>query len=111
MNILDNFLNKKYSSVISIMKAGNELCTEVYKYCPISLLIVDGKFLEKLLIDIIYYHVFANALLNGNQFGLFPQKKNTIYAALAAKEFPFKNFKRKKCVILVSFYIRGAFDA
>ena len=100
----------KRSTIIPVIKPGKEDSSEVTKYRPISLLNVGGKLLEKLLIDRIYHHVFSKNLLNINQYGFCPQK-NTVDAALAAKEFVINNLKKKKYVIFVSLDVRGAFDS
>ena len=100
----------KRSIVLPIVKPGKEGSMEVTKYRPISLLNVGGKVLEKLLIDRINHHVFSNSLLNENQYGFRPQKSTTD-AALTVKGFARESLQQKKCVILVSLDVRGAFDA
>jgi hypothetical protein len=62
-----------------------------------------------LLINRINHHVFSNSLLNGNQYGFHPQKSTTD-AALAIKGFAQESLQQKKCVILVSLDVKGAFD-
>jgi len=63
----------KRSIILPIMKPGKEGCNEVNKYCPISLLNVGGKVLEKLLIHRINHHVYSNNLLNENQYSFLSQ--------------------------------------
>jgi hypothetical protein len=93
----------KRSIIIPIVKPGKENSKEPSKYRPISLLNVGGKILEKLLIDRILHHVYSNNLLNKKPYGFIPQK-STLDAEMAVKE-------AKKCVILVSLDVQGAFDA
>ena len=100
----------KRSIIIPIVKPGKEGSMDVTEYRPISLLNIDGKVLEKLLIDRINHHVFSSCLLNENQYGFFPQE-STIDAALAAKDFVQGNLQQQNCVILVSLDVRWAFDA
>jgi hypothetical protein len=45
---------------------------------------VGGKFLEKVLISRINFHVYSHEFINKNQFGFTPQR-NTIDAAMAVK--------------------------
>ena len=100
----------KRSSIVPIVKPGKEKETEVSKFRPISLINIGGKILEKLLIDRINHHLYSNDLLNNSQYGFIPQR-STVEAALAAKEFMETNLQQKKCVVLVSLDVKGAFDA
>lgn len=82
----EDYFPKKWKKVkiIPITKPGKENSTEVSKFRPISLIIVGGKVLEKMLINIIMHHVYSNNLLNHNQLGCTP-KQSAIDAALAGK--------------------------
>jgi hypothetical protein len=100
----------KCSVIIPIVKPGKEGSTEPTKYRPIILLNVGGKVLEKLLIDRINHHIYSPRLLNGNQYGFIPQR-STVDAAIAVTGFVKENLQQRKCVILASLDVRGAFDA
>jgi hypothetical protein len=76
----------KKVKIIPITKPGKENSTEVSKFRPISLINMEGKILEKILINRIMHHVHTNNLMNQNQFGFTP-KKNAIDAAIAVKEY------------------------
>jgi hypothetical protein len=80
------------------------------KFRPISLINVGGKVLEKLLINRIMYNAYTNNRLNHNQFGFTP-KKSTTDAAITAKEFVEEGLRQELITILVSLYVKGAFDA
>jgi hypothetical protein len=49
----------KKAMIIPVTKPGKEGSDEVSKFCPISLLDIGGKVLEKLLINRINQHVFS----------------------------------------------------
>jgi hypothetical protein len=95
--------------IIPIVKPVKEGSTEATKYWPISLLNVGSKVLEKLLIDRINHHIHSHGLLNGNQYGLIPQK-STVDAAMAVKGFAKENLQQRNYIIMVSLDIQGAFD-
>jgi hypothetical protein len=68
------------------------------------------KVLEKLLINRINYYTYKNKLMTKRQFGLTPQK-NTIDAAMEAKNFIEKVLQSRGVVIMTSLDVKGAFDA
>ena len=98
------------SIIIPIVKPGKEGSVEASKYRPINLLNEGGKRLEKLLNDRINHHIYSHSLLNGNQYGFFPQKI-TVDAALVAEEFVRENLQQRNYVVIVSLDVKGAFDA
>jgi ribonuclease HI len=100
----------KRVKVIPITKPGKEDTMEPSKFRPISLINVGGKVLEKILINRIMHHAYANNLLNGNQFGFTP-KKSTTDAAITVKEFVEDGLRDGLITILVSLDVQGAFDA
>ena len=58
----------KVAKLIPNVKPDKENSDEVSKYRPISLLNTGGKVLEKLLINRINHHVFAQDIMNKNQY-------------------------------------------
>ena len=68
----------KLAKIVAITKPGKKDSCDPSKYCPISLLNLEGKVLEKLLINRIMYHINKTKFQNPNQFGFTPQrsKKN-----------------------------------
>jgi hypothetical protein len=68
---------KKITKIIPITKLGKKDSCDPLKYCPISLLNIEGKVLEKLLISRIMHHLYKTEFLNPNQFGFIPQKSTT----------------------------------
>ena len=70
--------------MIPIVKPGKEDSEEVTKFRPISLLNVEGKFMEKILIPRINYWAYSTNFLDSNQYGFTP-KRSTIDAAMAVK--------------------------
>jgi len=96
--------------ILPIVKPGKEGLNEVGKYRPISLINIEGKILEKLLIDRINYHLYSKRLLNENQYGFLPQK-STVVASMAAKVFAHTHLLQRKVVIMTSLDVQGAFDA
>ena len=56
------------------------------------------------------HHVYSNILLHYNQFGFTP-KKSAIDAALAVKEYLEVRMSQGHIAILVTFDVKGAFDA
>jgi len=91
-------------------KAGKEENRDASKYRPISLFNVAGKVLDKLMIDRILHHVHPNVGVNSNQYGFIPQR-GTVDTAMAVKVINEENLKQKDCTSVVSFDVRGAFDA
>ena len=98
------------STIVPIIKPGNEDSRDASKYRPISLLNVAGKVLDKLMINRIMHHVHSNAGLNSNQYGFIPQR-GIVDAAMAVKEIIEGNLKQKNCTSVVSLDVQGAFDA
>jgi len=100
----------KKSSILPIVKPGKEENREASKYRPINLLNIDGKVLNRIMIDRNMYHVHTSVGLNSNQFDFIPQR-GTVDAAMAVKEIFEENLKEKNCTAGVSLDVRGAFDA
>lgn len=100
----------KISQIIPIVKPGMEESHEVTKFRPISLLNIEGKILEKLMIERINHHIHTKNLFSMNQYGFIPQK-STIDAALEVKKFIKNNLDQKNSVIITSLDVKGAFDA
>jgi hypothetical protein len=80
------------------------------KYRPISLINVEGKLLEKLLITRIMHHLHKTSFLNHNQFG-FIHQKSTTDAAMTVKQFIEPELERRRVVIMTSLDVKGAFGA
>jgi hypothetical protein len=99
----------KHSVIIPIIKPGKEECNDASKYCPISLINIGGKLLEKLMIDRILFHIHSNDLFNNNQYGFTPQK-GTVDAAMEAKKFIEETLRLKQCAVIVSLDVKRAFD-
>jgi hypothetical protein len=68
---------RKLSVIIPIIKPGKEQCNDVSNYRPISLLNIEGKVLERLMIDRMLFHIYSNDPFNGNQYGFTPQRGTT----------------------------------
>ena len=100
----------KRAKMIPIVKPGKQERTKVTKYCPISLLNIGGKVLEKLLINRIMHHFHTRNLLNDNQFGFTPQKSTTD-AVMALEQYVYEGFKEGKFIVLVDLDVQGTFDA
>jgi len=81
--------------LIPIVKPGKENSNDVSKFRPISFLNTGGKVLEKLLINKINHHVFAQDIMNKNQFGFAPEMRTTD-AAMAVKGFVEEGLQREK---------------
>ena len=60
----------KCANVVPVHKKNERNLKENYR--PISLLLIFGKILEKLIFDSLYSHLIANNLLNPNQSGFRP---------------------------------------
>ena len=69
----------KIAKVIPVTKPAKENSLDPSKYCPISLLNMGGKIVDKLLINRINYHLYKNELLTERQFG-FTSQRSTIDA-------------------------------
>ena len=71
---------------------------------------MEGKILNKLLINRINYHLYKNELLSKRQYDFTPQR-NTIDAAMEAKSFIQPILENKGLVIMTSLDVQGAFDS
>ena len=71
---------------------------------------IGGKVLEKVLVNRISHNIFSHNLMNNKQYGLTPQR-NTIGAAMAAKDFVEKGLAAVEIIVLVSVDLQRAFDA
>jgi hypothetical protein len=91
----------KKVKIIPITKPGEETSTGVSKFRPISLIIVGGKVLGKILINRIMHHVYSTNLLNHNQFSFTP-KKSAIDAALSVKEYLEEGMSETRAYLLAS---------
>jgi hypothetical protein len=100
----------KKAKILPITKPGKKSSDKVTKFCPISLLEIGGKVLEKVLINRINHHVFSQGFMNTNQYGFTPQK-GTIDAAMEIKEFVKEGLAAGEVIALVSLDIKDAFDA
>jgi hypothetical protein len=100
----------KKAKLIPIMKPHTQNSEDVTKYCPISLLNVGGKILEKALITRINHHMYTTEFLNRNQYGFIPQT-NTTDAVMALKEFVQEGFSKGEITVIVSLDVEGAFNS
>ena len=75
----------KRAKLIPVVKPGKEDSEEVTKFRPISLLNIEGKIMEKILITRINYWAYSTKFLNNNQYGFTPQRSTTD-AAMAVKD-------------------------
>jgi len=62
----------KRAKLMPIVKPGKEVSEEVTKFRPISLLNIEGKIMEKMLISRINYWAYSTNFLNDNQYGFTP---------------------------------------
>jgi hypothetical protein len=74
----------KIAKIIPIIKPGKEKSRDPSKYRPISLLIIGGNVLEKLLINRINHCMYKHNPLPDKHLGYTPQKSTTD-AAMDAK--------------------------
>ena len=74
----------KRAKLIPIVKPGKEDSEEVTNFRPISLLNIEGKIMENILIHRINYWNHSTNFFNNNQYGFTPQR-STIDAAVAVK--------------------------
>lgn len=100
----------KKAKIILIVKPGKESSDKANKFRPISLINVAAKVLEKLFINRIMHHLYANDLLNKNQFGFRPQT-STIDAVMLAKDFIEDSLANKESVAMISLDVEGAFNS
>jgi hypothetical protein len=94
------------AKIIPIMKPDAQNSKEVTKYCPISLLNMGGKILEKAMINRINHHIYSTEFLNSNQYGFIPQT-STIDAIMAVKEFVQEGFSKGEITVIVSLDVEG----
>jgi len=66
--------------------------------------------LEKLLINKINHHAYSRGNMNENQFGFKPQKKSTVDAAMAIKDFVQESLEAGDVIALIRLDVQGAFD-
>jgi hypothetical protein len=74
----------KRTKLFPITKPDKDNSKDVTNFRPISLINTGGKVLEKILINRINHHVFAQNYMNNNQYGFTPQKSK-IDRAMAVK--------------------------
>ena len=91
----------KIANIIPITKQGTKDSYDTSKYRHISLINIDGKVLQKLLINIIMRHLYKTEFLNNNQFGFIPQKSTTD-AAMTVKQFIGPQLERRRVVTMTS---------
>ena len=99
----------KIAKIIPITNPGKKDSYDPSKYRPISLINIEGKELEKLLINRIMHHLYKTEFLNHNQFGFIPQKSTTD-AVMMVKQFIGPELERR-VVIMTSLDVKGAFYA
>ena len=100
----------KKSNIIPVIKPGKEDEEDVEKFRPISLINIQAKVLEKLLINRIMFHMHSNNLLSNRQYGFTPQT-STVDALMLLKQHVQESITNKQCVVLISLDVKGAFDA
>jgi len=98
----------KRAKLIPIVKPGKEDSDEMTKFRPLSLLNIEGKIMEKILITRINYWVYSTNFLNNNQYGFTPQRSTTD-AAMAVKNIV--EGLKAQVIILIVLDIQPAFDA
>ena len=99
----------KYANVVPVHKKNEKNLKE--NYCPISLLPIFGKMLEKLIYDSLYSHLMSHELLNPNQSGFRPGD-STVNQLLSITHTMFKAFDCNPPLDVRSVYldISKAFD-
>jgi hypothetical protein len=100
----------KRAKLIPIVKPGKEDSEEMTKFRLISLLNIEGKIMEKILITRINYWTYSTNFLNNYQYGFTPQR-STIDAAMAVKNIVDEDLEAGEVIILVRLDIQTAFDA
>jgi hypothetical protein len=100
----------KRAKLIPTVKPGKEDSEEVTKFRPISLLNIQSKIMDKILITRINYWAYSTNFLNNNQYGFTPQR-STIDASMVVKNTVDEGLKAGEVIILVSLDIQTAFDA
>jgi len=100
----------KRIKLVPITKPGKDNSEDVTKFCPISLINIGGKVLEKLLINRINHHVFSHNYMNKYQYG-FTSQKSTTDAAMTVKNVVTDGLTAGDVLVIVSFDVKGAFDA
>jgi hypothetical protein len=68
----------KRAKLIPNTKSGKKISEDVSTFRPINLLNIEGKVLEKVLINGINHHVFSRVLVNNNQYGFTPQRSTFV---------------------------------
>jgi hypothetical protein len=84
------------SKIIQITKPSKEHSTDPSKYCPVSLLNIGGKVLEKLPINRINHHRYKNELID-RQYRYMPQKSTTDTAMEVKKINRTRISKKESC--------------
>jgi len=100
----------KRARIVPLIKPRKENYNDASKYRPIGLIKVGEKVLEKLLINRIKQFLYSNDLMNQNQFGFSPHK-STRDATMAVKDFKEEALTKGKIIVLLSLYVKCAFDA
>jgi hypothetical protein len=91
------------------LKLGKETSDNISKYRAISLINTAAEVLEKVLINRIMHHTYSNNLTSKNQYGFTPQT-STVDAVMAQRDFVHDSLNGQY-VALISFDVKGAFDA
>jgi hypothetical protein len=100
----------KRAKRVPIIKYGKENSLRVSKCRPISLINTGGTILEKALINRIMHRAYTNYHLNRNQYGFTPQT-GSIDIVMEIKDFVEASLEAGRIAVLVSLYVRDAFDA
>jgi hypothetical protein len=100
----------KRAKLVPLVKPGKEDSEEVTKFRIISLINIEEKIMEKILITRINYWAYSTNFLNNNQYGFTP-RRSTIDAAMAVKNIVDEGLKPGEVIILVSLGIQIAFDS
>jgi hypothetical protein len=100
----------KRAKLVPIVKPGKEDSEDVTKFGLISLLNIEGKIMEKILITRINNWAYSANFLNNNQYGFIPQR-STIDASMAVKNIVDEGFKAGEVRKLVNLDIKTAFDS
>ncbi|KAG8176383.1 hypothetical protein JTE90_020169 [Oedothorax gibbosus] len=99
----------KNAKLVLLLKQGKDR-ESPKAYRSICLLPSQGKVLDKLLTQRVYYHLNSKGLLHPSQYGFRPGKSCDIAAHRLMDEIRAKANKRTK-VCIVSLDIAGAFDS
>jgi hypothetical protein len=93
-----------------ITKPRKENSDNISKFPPISLLNIEGKVLEKVVINRTNHHVFSHYFINTNQYRFTPQRC-TIDVVMKVKDIIREGLEAGEVIVLVSLGVKGAFDA